>query len=353
MTVRVEGVCKRFTGQSGAPAVANVSFEAQPGGITTLLGPSGSGKSTLLRLIAGLEEPDSGKVLINGLDSTRISPRQRNVGFVFQNYALFKHMTVFENIAFGMRVRKREGAEVNSRVAELLDLVQLAEYGERFPSQLSGGQRQRVALARALATNPHVLLLDEPFGALDAKVRVELREWLHDFQERAGITTLLVTHDQEEALELSSHIVLLNDGAVEQSGAPHELYDSPATQFVASFLGGGSVFRGTVRSGRASVGPLDLAISAGVPDGASVQALVRPHNVRLAKSDGELGVALARVERLRRIGPHVKLFLTLPSGDPLTVTLPKSEIDGLGIEDGDRVLVDLRDAKVFVGDYAI
>jgi sulfate transport system ATP-binding protein len=353
MTVRVEAVAKRFNGQRGAPAVNQVSFEAQPGGITTLLGPSGSGKSTLLRLIAGLEEPDSGKVLINGLDSTRISPRQRNVGFVFQNYALFKHMTVFENIAFGMRVRKREGAEVKSRVRELLELVQLAEYGERFPSQLSGGQRQRVALARALATNPHVLLLDEPFGALDAKVRVELREWLHQFQERAGITTLLVTHDQEEALELSSHIVLLKDGAVEQAGAPHELYDSPATQFVASFLGGGSVFRGTVRSGRASVGPLDLPVAESVPDGASVQALVRPHNVKLAKTDVQRGVSVAHVERVRRIGPQVKLLLKLPSGEPLTVTMPKNEVDGLGIQDGDHVLLDLRDAKVFVQDYVI
>ncbi|MFO7181807.1 MAG: sulfate ABC transporter ATP-binding protein, partial [Pseudomonadota bacterium] len=255
MTVRVQNVTKRFSGQSGPAAVSNVSFEARSGVITTLLGPSGSGKSTLLRIVAGLEEPDSGSVWINGQDSTRVSPRQRNVGFVFQNYALFRHMSVFENVAFGMRVRKRAPAEVKARVEELLELVQLAGYGKRFPSQLSGGQRQRVALARALATNPHVLLLDEPFGALDARVRLELREWLLEFQERSGVTTILVTHDQEEALELSEHIVLLNHGEVEQAGAPHELYDTPATPFVASFLGGGSVLRGTVREGRAAVGP--------------------------------------------------------------------------------------------------
>jgi sulfate transport system ATP-binding protein len=353
MTVRVEGLRKRFAGQTGAAAVNDVSFDARPGVITTLLGPSGSGKSTVLRVIAGLEHPDAGKVYINGLDCTRVSPRQRNVGFVFQNYALFRHMTVFENVAFGMRVRKRPSKDVRARVEELLELVQLAGYAQRFPGQLSGGQRQRVALARALATSPQVLLLDEPFGALDARVRIELREWLLGFQERAGVTTLMVTHDQDEALELSEQVVLLNHGAIEQSGAPHELYDSPATPFVATFLGGGSELRGTVHSGRAAIGPLELYAPEGVPDGVSVRALVRPHDIRLAKAEGDRGVSLARVDRMRRIGPSVKLLLALPNGDPMTVTMSKVEVDELGIQDGDRVFVDLRHAKVFVEDYVI
>jgi sulfate/thiosulfate transport system ATP-binding protein len=352
MTVRVERLNKRFSGQVGAAAVDDVSFDAKSGVITTLLGPSGSGKSTLLRVIAGLERPDSGNVLINGLDSTRVSPRQRNVGFVFQNYALFRHMTVFENIAFGMRVRGRGRDEVRGRVEELLELVQLSSYATRFPGQLSGGQRQRVALARALATNPQVLLLDEPFGALDARVRVELREWLLGFQERAGVTTIMVTHDQEEALELSDHVVLLNAGRVEQAGTPHDLYDKPASPFVASFLGGASILEGTVQSGRAAVGSLEVRAPDGVPDGVSVRALIRPHDVRLAKT-GEGGLSLARVDRMRRIGPSVKLLLELSNGEPMTVTMAKAEIDDLGIRDGDKVFVDLRRANVFVSDYSI
>jgi sulfate transport system ATP-binding protein len=352
VSVRAELVSKRFN-PGGAAAVDRVSFEAKPGVITTLLGPSGSGKSTLLRLIAGLERPDAGKIFIDGKECTAVSPRERNVGFVFQSYALFRHMTVFENVAFGMRIRKQPGERIRDRVQELLGRVQLTGYEQRYPSQLSGGQRQRIALARALATNPKVLLLDEPFGALDTKVRVELREWLLGFQETARITTLLVTHDQEEALELSEHVVLLSDGQVEQAGAPHELYDTPATSFVASFLGGGSLLRGTVRSGRAQVGSLALNAPAGAEDGASVRALVRSHDIGLEKAADGGDVAVARVERLRRIGPRVKLMLALPSGDKVTVHLPKKELDELGIESGDRVLVDLRDAKVFVEDYAI
>ena len=210
MTVRVENIVKRFGNSSEAAAVADVSFEAHPKAITTLLGPSGSGKSTLLRLIAGLETPDQGRVFIDGKDVTALSPQHRNVGFVFQSYALFKHMTVADNIAFGMKIRGLPKAQAQKRVADLLALVQLPEYGARFPSQLSGGQRQRVALARALAIEPKVLLLDEPFGALDTQVRLELREWLISLHEQTGITTILVTHDQEEALELSQHIVLLD-----------------------------------------------------------------------------------------------------------------------------------------------
>jgi sulfate transport system ATP-binding protein len=354
MTVRVERLTKQFDVKTRVPAVSEATFEARPGEITTLLGPSGSGKSTLLRVVAGLEEPTSGKVFIDGKDVTRVSARERNVGFVFQSYALFRHMTVFENVAFGMRIRGRPQSEVQAKVDELLGLVQLPGYGARFPSQLSGGQRQRVALARALATDPRVLLLDEPFGALDAQVRVELRQWLAGFQKQTGVTTIMVTHDQEEALELSQHIVLLHEGRIVQAGGPHDLYDRPATRFVASFLGGANVLSGTVRSGRAAGGSLAVEAPEGAKDGASVHAFVRPHDVRIAKADDhDAAVSLARVDRLTRIGPQVKLALALPDGESMTVQMTKAEIDSIGIEPGDRVMVDLKEAKVFVEDYAI
>ncbi|HEX3593901.1 MAG TPA: sulfate/molybdate ABC transporter ATP-binding protein [Polyangiaceae bacterium] len=354
MSVAVSGVTKKFGSRDGAAAVAGVSFEAAVGEITSLLGPSGSGKSTLLRLIAGLESPDSGSIVLQDRDVTRVSPRDRRVGFVFQSYALFRHMTVFDNIAFGMRIRKRTKIEIKHKVEELLALVQLPSLGARFPSQLSGGQRQRVALARALATEPQVLLLDEPFGALDAKVRVELREWLAGFQQKTKVTTLLVTHDQQEAFELSQHVVLLNEGKVEQAGSPHDLYDHPATPFVASFLGGANVLRGTIRSGRAEAGGLLVTAPKGAEDGDSINAFVRPEDIRLVKPVEERdGVALARVDRLTRVGASVKISLSMPDGEQVTVQMSRLEIDSIGIETGDRVLVDLRDAKVFVEDYAI
>jgi sulfate transport system ATP-binding protein len=357
VTVVVENMSKHFgTGVVGrkVAAVNGVSFQAAPGSITSLLGPSGSGKSTLLRLIAGLEEPEAGKVMIGERDCTRVSPRERNVGFVFQSYALFRHMSIFDNIAFGMKIRKVPKADRKARVEELLQLVQLPGVGERYPAQLSGGQRQRVALARALATDPKVLLLDEPFGALDTQVRVELRQWLLGFQEKAGVTTLLVTHDQEEAFELSQHVVLLNEGRVVQAGSPHQLYDEPATPFVASFLGGANVFRGTVQSGQADVGTLSVRAPTGTKDGSSLQAFVRPQDIKITKGDdSHADVSLAKIERLTRIGGQVKLALELPSGESMTVHMPKTEVDSLGLEAGDRVMVDLKDAKVFVEDYSI
>jgi sulfate transport system ATP-binding protein len=356
MTVRVETITKQFEKSAGVPAVNGVSFDAKPGVITTLLGPSGSGKSTLLRIVAGLEEPDSGKVFIGEKDVTDVSARQRNVGFVFQSYALFRHMTVFDNVAFGLRIKGAKKAAIKETVEGLLARVQLPGYGGRFPSELSGGQRQRVALARALAIEPRVLLLDEPFGALDARVRIELREWLLGFQKQTQVTTLLVTHDQEEAFELSDHVVLLHDGKVSQAGAPHELYDKPANPFVASFLGGANVFTGTVRSGGRAEVATSLAVDApdGADEGVSVRAFVRPQDIKLEKAqDPSDGVALARVERLTRIGAQVKLALELAGGESMTVQMSKAEIDAIGIEAGDRVMVDLREAKVFVEDYAI
>jgi sulfate/thiosulfate transport system ATP-binding protein len=336
MSVEAINLVKTFGSQSDVAAVGGVSFSAPEGKVTALLGPSGSGKSTLLRLIAGLEEPDSGAIRIAGQDVTRVPVKQREVGFVFQSYALFKHMTVRDNIAFGMEIRKAPRSRVDARVRELLALIQLEGYENRFPSQLSGGQRQRIALARALATEPKVLLLDEPFGALDAQVRVELREWLVEFHEKTKVTTLLVTHDQEEALELSQHVVLLNHGLVAQAGAPHELYDHPASPFVASFLGGANVMRSRAQDGR------------------GVSTYVRPHDVRLAKPrENAADLELGTVERLARIGGNVKLTVTLPGGDAMSVQVSKLELDQLGIGLGDRVMVDVTASKVFVDDYAI
>jgi sulfate transport system ATP-binding protein len=234
MAITVSGVNKSF---GATPVLRDVSVDIASGSLTALLGPSGGGKSTLLRIIAGLEQPDTGTVLINGADATRVAPQRRNVGFVFQHYAAFKHLTVQRNVAFGLEVRKRPKAEIRRRVRELLELVHLEQMAGRYPSQLSGGQRQRMALARALAVEPQVLLLDEPFGALDAQVRKELRGWLRRLHDEVHVTTVFVTHDQEEAMDVADEIVLLADGEVQQVGPPHEIYDNPANPFVMSFLG--------------------------------------------------------------------------------------------------------------------
>ncbi len=358
----VEGLTKRFAGGDVA-AVNGVSFSIPVGTITTLLGPSGSGKSTILRLIAGLEHPDAGRIVIGGVEGTTLSPQKRGVGFVFQSYALFPHMTVRRNIAFGLKVRKVPQAEINRQVDDLLTAVELAGYGDRYPGQLSGGQRQRVAFARALAIAPKILLLDEPFGALDAQVRLSLRQWLRRFHEErahapgvAPVTTLLVTHDQEEAMELSDCVVVMNEGKVAQMGAPQEIYDRPASPFVASFVGGANLLRGHIRDGRATVGAFAVAVPQGEKpeEGAEVHGFVRPHDVKLTKAEDEApAVSVARVERLALMGAYVKVTLRLPDGGTLVVELGKAEIAALGIVEGDRVLADLQGAKIFVGDYSI
>ncbi|MDX2050891.1 MAG: ABC transporter ATP-binding protein [Polyangiaceae bacterium] len=346
MSVTVQNLTKRFGGRREVVGVDEISFNCPEHRITSLLGPSGSGKSTLLRLVAGLEVPDAGAVCINGVDITNVPVRQRNVGFVFQNYALFRHMTVAENIAFGLTVRKAQKAQIQERVAELLSLVQLSGYEKRLPDQLSGGQRQRIALARALAIRPKVLLLDEPFGALDAQVRVELREWLHRLHEQTQVTTLLVTHDQEEALELSDHVVLLRDGKIEQAGAPTELYERPANAFVASFLGGATILSGRVVRGQALFAEEGLSTAVDLAEGSIVEAFIRPHDVRLAKVKGGTPAKVARVERLIRIGGFVKLAVALPNGDRISVQMPQHEFLEHGIEQGDSVLLDLRHGQV-------
>ncbi len=353
MNVTVRNVTKRYT-HKGTPAVIDASFTAVSGGITTLLGPSGSGKTTLLRVVAGLETADEGQVLFDDRDITHVAVRERGVGFVFQSFALFNHMTVRRNIAFALEVRKTPAADQKARVDELLALVQLENFGDRFPLQLSGGQRQRVGFARALAFRPRILLLDEPFGALDTRVRVELREWLTHLHQTTSLTTILVTHDQDEALELSQQIVVMDQGRVVQTGSPTHIYHHPKTPFVASFVGTANVFTGHVENERATLGSLSVSVPAGVPNGSRVQAVVRPHEVRLAKNIAEEhGRAVGTVTRTVGVGAHVKLQLALPSSETVTVQLSKLEADAMSLAVGDRVIVDLAEAKIFVEDYAI
>jgi sulfate transport system ATP-binding protein len=354
MKVLVEKVTKRFT-LKGTPAVFEASFEAPSGGVTTLLGPSGSGKTTLLRIIAGLEDADEGRVLVEGEDITRTPVGKRRFGFVFQTFALFNQLTVKQNIAFGLEAQGVKGPAVAQRVKELLDMVQLDGMADRYPDQLSGGQRQRVGFARALAPYPKLLLLDEPFGALDARVRAEMRAWLRELHEATHLTTLLVTHDQEEALEMSDQIVVMDKGRVHQVGSPRQVYDQPATSFVASFVGTANVFKAEVKEGRAAVGAMSLTLPAAVPDGSSVQAIVRPHDVRLARADAEPSPqrAVGRVRRIARLGAYVKLDLGIPSGEVVAVHVPRKEFEDLALAVGDPVLVDLDNARIFVEDFAI
>jgi len=354
-----QGLVKRFSGGDGARAVDDVSFEIEAGELVALLGPSGGGKTTVLRMLAGLESPDAGRVILRGVDVTDVRVQERNIGFVFQGYALFRHMTVRDNVAFGLEIRGKPRADVDHVVSELLALVRLAEFGARYPHELSGGQRQRVALARALAPGPSVLLLDEPFGALDAKVRLSLREWLRRLHEERAITTVFVTHDQEEALSVADRVIVMNRGKVEQIGTPEEIYDRPATAFVAGFVGAINELEGEVRGGRAALGSLGAAAPPGAGDGTSVRAFVRPHDVELVgvtsrvEKRSSVEVATARVERLVRVGWMVRIELRLGDEQPLSVELTKDRVAELGIVEGDEVFVNLRDAKLFVQDYSI
>ena len=344
-TIVVENLEKRF---GEFVAVTGVNFTAPEGKITALLGPSGSGKSTVLRMIAGLEDPTDGRILLDEVDQTHKTVQERSVGFVFQHYALFRHMTVRQNIAFGLSVRKESKSSQVKRVDELLKLVQLTHFGERYPDQLSGGQRQRVALARALAPRPQVLLLDEPFGALDARVRQDLRQWLDQLHRELGVTSLLVTHDQEEALELAHSVVVMNDGRVEQVGTPSEVYDRPATPFVAGFVGAANVITGVAISGRVQFGEQVVGGAGHLEDGAAAQAYVRPHDVRLSTSPPSPSASPVEVVRVSNLGWTSKIVLRLPDGQELVAELPNVQIDGLAV--GDRAYADLDNAKVFQPD---
>ncbi len=286
MSIRVQSVSKTF---GSFRALDNINLDLEPGKLVALLGPSGCGKTTLLRVIAGLEWPDQGRIIIDGRDTDAVHARERQVGFVFQHYALFRHMTVFENIAFGLRVKAKDErpseADITARVRELLNLVQLDWQADRYPAQLSGGQRQRIALARALAVRPKVLLLDEPFGALDAQVRKELRKWLRQLHDELHITSIFVTHDQDEALEVADQIVLVNQGRVEQVGAVQDVYDHPATAFAYKFLGGANRFEGVINGGHLMVGNTPLKLEGLVPaNGTRAEAFARPYQVTIANN---------------------------------------------------------------------
>ncbi|MEB3182153.1 MAG: TOBE-like domain-containing protein [Nostocaceae cyanobacterium] len=338
MGIVVENVCKQF---GSFHAVDNVSLQIKSGSLVALLGPSGSGKSTLLRLIAGLEMPDSGKILLTGKDATYQSVQERNIGFVFQHYALFKHLTVRQNIAFGLEIRKAQKAKIKNRVEELLELVQLSGLGNRYPSQLSGGQRQRVALARALAVEPKVLLLDEPFGALDAKVRKDLRAWLRRLHDEVHVTTVFVTHDQEEAMEVSDEIVVMNKGRVEQIGTPAEIYDHPASAFVMSFIGPVNVLPSTSNIFQGN------GFDSGHPE-----MFLRPQDVIVQTSPNGTTVP-ARVSRLIHLGWEIQVELTLDDGQVVTAHLSREKFDELHLEPQQKVYVKPKDVKSFALDYSI
>jgi sulfate transport system ATP-binding protein len=314
--ITVDDISKRF---GDFVALDDVSVQAPTGSLTALLGPSGSGKSTLLRVIAGLEKQDDGEIFIFDEEKTGVPPQKRGVGFVFQHYAAFKHMTVFENVAFGLKIRKRKKAEIRKRVHELLELVQLDGFSHRYPAQLSGGQRQRMALARALAVEPEVLLLDEPFGALDARVRQELRAWLRRLHEEIEVTTILVTHDQEEAMELADRIVLMNHGRIEQVGNPQDLYENPANEFVMGFIG---------------------------PVNRLGDSFIRPHDIEIRLHE-DSSTTEATVDHLVYLGFEVRIELNLKDGQHLWAQVTREDASHLELERAKIVHVRINHSRAF------
>jgi sulfate transport system ATP-binding protein len=351
MGIEVKNINKRF---GSFVALNNVSLNFKPGELTALLGPSGCGKTTLLRIIAGLEHPDSGQVFLDGEDASGHHVRERQVGFVFQHYALFKHMSVFENIAFGLRVKPRSErpteAQIRKRVMDLLQLVQLDWLADRYPPQLSGGQRQRIALARALAVEPRVLLLDEPFGALDAKVRKELRRWLRRLHDELHVTSIFVTHDQEEALEVADQVVLMNKGGVEQIGAPADVYNRPASPFVYGFLGNVNLFHGRVHEGTLEAAGAKFA----APDHEAVKngkgiGFVRPHDIEIDRYAPEAEGIIARLGRVHAIGPLAQLELVRDDNEEVVEAVISDErYRALALETGDKLVVRPKKLQVFV-----
>lgn len=345
MNIEVRDLSKAY---GAFHALRDVNVEIPDGELVALLGPSGSGKTTLLRIIAGLETADSGTVLYQNDDVTERSVRERNVGFVFQHYALFSHMSIYENIAFGLRVRKLNKDVIDTRVRELLQLIQLEGLEKRHPSQLSGGQRQRVALARALAADPKVLLLDEPFGALDAKVRQELRKWLRKLHDNNHITSVFVTHDQEEAFEVADRVVVMNHGRVQQVGSPDEIFAHPANDFVMDFLGGVNVFHGRVEAGRAKLGSFEVdypEYSGHASQPAT--AYVRTHELDIDRTPHGEGSIQAKVVRVNRTGPSVKLGLLAQDRD-VTAELDHQRYSELSLKVDDTVYLFPRHVRIFV-----
>jgi len=349
MSIEVRGVTKSF---GAFVAVNDVSLTVPTGELIALLGPSGSGKTSLLRIIAGLDHADRGQVLFAGQDAAVRNVRERGVGFVFQHYALFRHMSVFENVAFGLRVRPRGlrpgEAQIQAKVHDLLRLVQLDWLADRYPSQLSGGQRQRVALARALAVEPQVLLLDEPFGSLDAKVRLELRRWLRRLHDEIRVTSVFVTHDQEEALEVADRIVVMNQGRVEQIGTPQEVFDQPATPFVMGFLGHVNVFHGRVEAGRAHLGPLSFEYPEHADEASRpAQGFARPHELDLGRDATSEGF-WATLRHVNPAGAVIKLELEDDEGRPVRVETARGPFDELQPVVGERLRVRPRQVRIFV-----
>jgi sulfate transport system ATP-binding protein len=350
MSIALSGISKTF---GDFVAVREVSLEIPSGQLVALLGPSGSGKTTLLRIIAGLEAPDRGNISFHGEDTTTQHVRERRVGFVFQHYALFRHMTVFENVAFGLRVRPRAArppeSEIQEKCMSLLKLVQLDWLAKSYPNQLSGGQRQRVALARALAVEPKVLLLDEPFGALDAKVRKELRRWLRRLHDEIHVTSVFVTHDQEEALEVADQVVVMNEGRVEQVGTPTNVYDHPATPFVYSFLGDVNLFRGRLHHGGLQVGGHRLEATEGGEGEGPAVAYVRTHEIQLEQTRQDEAEIEAIVRHFRAFGSLVRVDLDpVKGGDLIEAEIPRDRFDMLQLEKGARVFVRPKRIRVFL-----
>ncbi|NGQ96754.1 sulfate ABC transporter ATP-binding protein [Brevibacillus sp. SYP-B805] len=343
MSIEVQGISKAFGKNS---ILRDVTLEIPKGELVALLGPSGSGKTTLLRLIAGLEAADQGRIVIDGKDATHTSVQERQVGFVFQHYALFRHMTVFDNIAFGLQVRPRKQrlgkAEIARKVNDLLALVQLEGFGNRYPAQLSGGQRQRVALARALAIDPKILLLDEPFGALDAKVRQELRRWLRQLHQTLEITSVFVTHDQEEALEVADRIVIMNEGRIEQIGTPHDIYHYPANPFVYGFLGRANRFEGPFDG----IGQL--------PAHSPFVGYVRPHELEVTRHRVEKNALQATIQHVYAIGPIVRLDLKRAEANEFfEVEMTYERYQELNLQPHETVYVRPRTVKVFTGEKGL
>jgi sulfate transport system ATP-binding protein len=352
MTIAVKNINKRF---GDFVALDNVSLDFPQGELTALLGPSGCGKTTLLRCIAGLEHPDAGRVLLDGEDASDRHVRERQVGFVFQHYALFKHMTVFENVAFGLRVKPRKERpsedQIRRKVKELLELVQLDWLADRYPPQLSGGQRQRIALARALAVEPRVLLLDEPFGALDAKVRKELRRWLRRLHDELHVTSIFVTHDQEEALEVADRVVLMNKGRVEQLGSPDEVYNHPASPFVYGFLGNVNVFHGRVHEGVLASDGVEFDVQGhGSGEGT---AYIRPHDLEVDRYQPGAEGIVVKLRRAHAIGPLAQLDLErTDNAQIIEATIPNERYVALDLKDGETLVVRPKRLRVFVDEGA-
>jgi sulfate transport system ATP-binding protein len=350
MRIAIQNLTKRF---GAFAALKSISLSIASGELLALLGPSGCGKTTLLRILAGLEFADGGSIRFDGVEAINQSMRSRQVGFVFQHYALFRHMNVFENIAFGLRVRPRKTRpsrrEIYEKVKALLNLVKLEEMSTRYPSQLSGGQRQRVALARALAVEPRMLLLDEPFGALDAKVRQELRRWLRRLHDEIHITSVFVTHDQEEALEVADRVVVMNEGRVEQIGAPEEVYHQPATPFVYNFLGHVNLFRGRVEGDKIYIGNMVMELPADMQRGAETATVyVRPHLLEIEEQPNHHNHFRATVKHIHAAGPQVKVELMTEWGDPIHVEISQERYRTLRLQRNVDVFVTPKEKKVFM-----